>query len=358
MHVVLSGYYGFDNVGDEAILFSIITALRESQPEIKISVLTNDPQHTSDTYNVNAVNRWKMKEVSQVIKSADGLISGGGSLLQDKTGMKSIPYYTGIMRIAYWHKTPVFIYAQGMGPINHSLSKWLVKRSLNKASQITVRDEDSKGLLDRIGVRKTISLVPDPVMGLEASTYRSEWLQSRSDLKSFISVSVRDWPTEVPFQEKVAKALDQISQEGNSIVFLPMHGEHDEAASQEVSQLMSAESFIAPYDASIQEKIAIIGQSRLLVGMRLHSLIFSAINYVPFVAISYDPKIDSFASICDQPVAGHVDENNWNEDHIVNAAKQLLEDENTSRQKLKELVHPQQQAARNTAQMAIEVFSS
>ncbi|MBF6633431.1 MAG: polysaccharide pyruvyl transferase family protein, partial [Planococcus sp. (in: Bacteria)] len=91
MRIVLSGYYGFDNVGDEAILYAIIHSLKEYYPRIEIIVLSNKPEKTAETYRVKAVNRWSLKDIRAAIKSSDGLISGGGSLLQDETGRKSIP---------------------------------------------------------------------------------------------------------------------------------------------------------------------------------------------------------------------------------------------------------------------------
>src|SRR5699024_2185569 len=99
---------------------------------------------------------------------------------------------------------------------------------------------------------------------------------------------------EVDYKAEIAKCLDELVRKGKKVAFVPMHGEHDEIASKETAGMMKEESLIVPGDLSIDEKIAIIGQSNLLVGIRLHSLIFSAIMYTPFIAISYDPKIDSF----------------------------------------------------------------
>ena len=98
MRVVLSGYFGFDNVGDEAILFSIIRALRKLEPSVDITVLSNNPAETAATYGVETVNRWNIGEVRAALKSADGLISGGGSLMQDATSWKSIPYYSAVIK--------------------------------------------------------------------------------------------------------------------------------------------------------------------------------------------------------------------------------------------------------------------
>lgn len=107
MRLVLSGYYGFYNVGDEAILQSIIKALHEEDPTLELVVLSNDPDYTRKMYGVEAVNRWDIRAIYKEIKRSNGLISGGGSLLQDKTSIKSILYYTGIMRIARFFEEAV-----------------------------------------------------------------------------------------------------------------------------------------------------------------------------------------------------------------------------------------------------------
>ncbi|MDN4492139.1 polysaccharide pyruvyl transferase CsaB [Ureibacillus aquaedulcis] len=355
MHVVLSGYYGFDNVGDEAILFSIISALRKLQKDIQITVLSNNPESTQQTYGVGAVNRWKMKEVSAALKGADGLISGGGSLLQDQTGMKSIPYYSGIMQIAKMHKKPVFVYAQGMGPINKGISKLIVRKTLNKVDQITVRDEESKKLLENIGIKKSIGIVPDPVTGLDGSSFHSSWLES-AGLDNYIAISVRDWPTTVDYRQKIVDSLDQLAGNGETIIFVPMHGEHDARTSREFAELMKEKSLVAPADLSIEEKIAIIGQSKLLIGMRLHSLIFSSIFYTPFIAISYDPKIDAFAKIAGQPIIGHVEQDNWDGHQLYAQAKDILENRASLEASMKATIQPIQSQALDTAKMALDVF--
>lgn len=358
MHIVLSGYYGFDNVGDDAILLSIIQALKKWESDIEITVLSNNPTATEQTYGVKAVNRWKMKEIHQLLKTADGLISGGGSLMQDQTGMKTIPYYAGVIQIAKWLKKPVFVYAQGMGPINHSLSKLIVRKTFNKVEQITVRDKASQTLLTEIGVRKETKIVPDPVMGLNGGDFHCEWLDQESlTAESYISVSVRDWPSTIAYKEKIAHSLDQLVRQGEQIVFLPMHGEHDLKTSQEVAALMQEKSLIAPSDLSIEEKIAVIGQSQLLIGMRLHSLIFSAIYATPFIAISYDPKIDAFADIVDQPVIGHVEKDDWNGVTLFERAIAMLESYTTVRENMRHAVLPLQHEATATAKLAIETFS-
>ena len=291
-----------------------------------------------------------------MLKKADGLISGGGSLLQDQTGMKTIPYYCIIMRIAKFHKTPVFVYAQGMGPINHPLSRMITKSTLNKVANITLRDEASKKLLEEIGVKGAMTLVPDPVMGLDASAFRSAWLERQAFDGGYISVSVRDWPSAINFKQKIVASLDLLAREGHRIVFIPMHDEHDEKTSYELVHMMNEKALVAPGNLSIEEKVRIIGQSDLLIGMRLHSLIFSAIQTTPFIAISYDPKIDAFAQIANQPIIGHVEKDDWDGQLLFENAVDMLRDRLSTEQALRVQVSRLQIEAQNTAVMALELF--
>ena len=111
--LVLSGYYGFDNSGDEAVLQSILLALRAEGEAAGIRVepivLSGNPDRTRRMYGVEAVHRMKPTELLKAIRRCDGVISGGGSLLQDATGKLSIPYYLGVLKLAQWLGKPTYI---------------------------------------------------------------------------------------------------------------------------------------------------------------------------------------------------------------------------------------------------------
>ncbi|UCZ51441.1 polysaccharide pyruvyl transferase CsaB [Bacillus shivajii] len=329
MNIVISGYYGFDNVGDEAILYSIIQELKQDFPSITITVLSNQPEKTTQIYGVNAVNRWNFKAVFTAIKKSDGIISGGGGLLQDSTGIKGISYYCGIMWIAHLCNKPFFVYAQGIGPIKFYFNKKIVSHTLSKASLITVRDDHSKKVIQELGVKKDIDVVADPVLGMKLEERYSKWLQSMLKDDTFISIAVRYWRNSETFLGQIASGLSPIAESGIKLVFVPMHGSEDYSCSNEVvsrlSKTAQKNSFIAPHDLSIQEKASIIGSSQMLLGMRLHSLIFAAINSVPFASISYDPKVEVFTKVCGQKLIGQVDDDKWDSSDITNEIEKYQE---------------------------------
>ena len=166
--ILISGYYGFNNIGDESILQALVHNLREKIPGIEITVLSQQPESTAEKHGVISVDRKSFLGVVGAIKRCDLLISGGGSLLQDVTSKKSILYYLMIMWITKFLRKDFFIYSQGIGPITSSCNRKLTASTLKMASGIVVRDQASKELLVEIGLAgEAIVITADPVLGIE-----------------------------------------------------------------------------------------------------------------------------------------------------------------------------------------------
>ncbi|WP_373598489.1 polysaccharide pyruvyl transferase CsaB [Paraclostridium bifermentans] len=353
MRILISGYYGFDNSGDEAILKSIISDLREINSKIDIVVLSNDIEYTERRYKVKAVDRWNIFRIYKELKNCDGLISGGGSLLQDVTSLRSIIYYTSIIRIAKVLKIPTFIYAQGIGPINKSSSKKRVKKALDKVDYITLRDKESLELLRYIGVNKDVDIVPDPVMGLNIDDIHI----SKLDLDEYITVSVRTWKnSNIDFAKKIAKACDEISLLNKKIVFVPMQGKNDYNESCKIVDFMEQDAIVADYNMTIEEKIMLIKNSKLMIGMRLHSLIFAAISNTPMIGISYDPKVESFLKLINQKCIGRVDED-WKYEELLELSKYVFKNETSIKKDLEIYSNKLKNDSKETARRAINIFN-
>lgn len=358
MRIVISGYYGFENIGDEAILYAIIRSLKQFDPRAELVVLSNDPQYTREKHGVDAVNRWNIKQVAQAVKGADFMISGGGSLFQDQTSHKNIWYYAGVIRLARWLKKPVMVYAQGIGPVKYEKNQRLIKKIFQSVQIISVRDEHSRHALQTFGVSQPIQLVPDPVMGIDSSSLRSEWLSDRDITGKKLAVSIRAWSQDQSYLKKVAEALDKLAAKGYAIVFVPMHGSYDEKTSKQLKKLMHHDAHIAPSHSSINEKMAIIKESDVLLGMRLHALIFAAIGNTPFIALSYDPKIDAFTSIVEQTFIGHVNNKGWSAADIVVAVERIMENYTEEQNKLTELVKPLKKRSTHVIHELLEALMS
>ncbi len=165
--VCISGYFGFDNIGDEAVLQTMIRSLKAEIEDLEIIVLSDNPAETAAEYGVTAYDRWRWIELHKAIRSADLLISGGGSLFQDITGKRSLFYYLHIIKMAMRRKKPVLIYSQGIGPIESAWGRKRTVKVLRKAKRITVRDEDSAETLKAWGFRRgRVKVTADPVLNI------------------------------------------------------------------------------------------------------------------------------------------------------------------------------------------------
>lgn len=332
--VVISGYYGFRNSGDEAVLKSILDALAAQSQllgvQVQPVVLSIDPPLTASMYGVEAVHRMQPKAIMQAIRSSDGLISGGGSLLQDATGVKSIPYYTGVVQLARWLGKPTYIYAQGIGPVFRSWLKPFVKAAMRKSAYVSVRDPQSAELLASYGVdRGKVHIVPDPVLGLvpgaagqqraagaagQAGTgagYSAEVGGSagteaganRGEKLPVVGVSVRFWREDRRELDEVAAALASLAAARPvRIRMLPFHMPEDVEASRYVmagleGKLAGSELELVQPGEHPEEMLLEIGRCDALLGMRLHALIYAANRLVPMLGLSYDPKIDQFLKL-------------------------------------------------------------
>lgn len=357
MHIVLSGYFGFNNEGDEIILKSMVQQLKSHMPDVLITVLSNQPKKPTQIQNVKTVNRWNALEVIKTLKTSDGLISGGGSLFQDQTSLKTVPYYASIIHCARLLKKPVFIYAQGFGPLNHLFSRWLTRLTLNHTQAITVRDQESKELLTQIKVKKSIKVVPDAVFGLHVNYKKSSWLDNFYFEKPFIVVSLRNWSNMSHFKHTLPTTLDKVIDQGYEIVFMSMQGEEDENFAQSISSKMTNKTYHIPIDCPFEEKLSIISQSILLLGMRLHALIFSSLVSTPFGAFSYDPKIESFATQVEQDVLLKVSDDTINQDKLYQSILTLINERDTYKKSLIYHVNHFKAEAKKTTHLAFNIFS-
>ena len=309
--VLVSGYYGFGNAGDEAILIAIVDSLKKLKKNIEITALSADPLKTREDYGINAVLRTNPIAIIREISRADLVISGGGGLLQDVTSNRSIPYYLFILYLAKRLNKKVMFYANGVGPVFREMNKGMIKLVGNMVDLITVRDEQSKNELENLGVAKPpIIVTADPAFVLKpihderGYSLLNELNISLAKDRPRIGVSVRPWNLNKS-REIIAQACDYLAKSHNAdIIFLPMQYPNDYYESLEVMKLMKESATIIPEAMDPRELLWLCGKMDIIFGMRLHALIFGAMNKVPLVGLAYDPKVEYFLERVGQLSAG------------------------------------------------------
>ena len=306
--VVLSGYYGFDNAGDEAILGELVRAVNGMSPGAEITVLSKDPAWTEKHYGCGAAPRFSPFKVYRAIRRCDLMVSGGGSLFQDSTSTRSLVYYTSLLALAQRLGKRTYLYANGVGPVSRAANRRRVCQVAQRADAVTLRDPDSLEELRQMGVeREDMAVTADPVFTLPLPDPRraKEILQSAGIDGPFAAVSVRPFDAPEGYFERLAQALDAVYESrGLKIVFLSMQPRRDEPVSWRVADMMKAPAAVLSGDYAPQELMGIIGRAQVVLSMRLHALIFAARMAVPALGFIYDPKVASYLALLHQPSAG------------------------------------------------------
>jgi len=305
--ILVAGYYGYQNSGDDAILHSICHDIRQLEVESSITVLSNQPEVTQGEYGVESVNRFDFLQVAKAIKQTDVLLMGGGSLIQDLTSTRSLYYYLGILWIAKLYKKPVMLYGNGIGPIKKSYNIPLTRLTLNQVDIITLREHVSKDLLHKLKVKKPlIEITADPVFNLdlghiEESNEIFDMERIPRD-KKMVGVLFRSWTHEDSYTRKMAKVCDKIIEVYDyHIVFIPMKHPADLVVAFEIMKKMKHKASVIENRYNEEKLIGFMGNMNLIMSMRLHGLIYGALKQVPLIGFNYDPKVEYYAKELDIP---------------------------------------------------------
>lgn len=307
-NLLISGYYGFGNIGDEAILDTMVKRIQGAVPEAGITVLSANPERTRALYGIQAVERARPLKVLKAVWSCDTLISGGGSLIQDVTGRLSIHYYLMILMAASLLGKKVMVYSQGIGPIRKPVNRILTKWILNRANVITVREENSKTDLVHMGLRpERIFVTADPVIDMvcpgkalgEKLLTAAGMSEKTTEKRVAFALRSKDFRDQSAY-DALCKVIDTLLIQRCTLVFVPFHFSEDLEVIQRLKADYGDKIHALMERHGIQEILSVIHNMDLLVGVRLHALIFSAVAGTPLLALSYDPKIDYFMKAIDQ----------------------------------------------------------
>lgn len=298
MRILISGYYGFGNFGDETILRVIVDEMRARRPGDSISVLSADPVQTASTFGVAAIPRMNASAVSTAIRNCDVLVSGGGGLLQDATSLRSLLYYTGVIREAKRAGRKCAIFAQGIGPLDF-LGKQVVKRTCGDVGLAIVRDAQSAALLQPLVPRVHVEVGADPVfLAPENAPPPAREALVREGITDasgeIITVVVRKSSMLPRIALALAAGIDRMAERlGVHAVFVPLQRPDDvEAAIDVIRRCKSAPTLLGgPHD--LPAMTALLRRSAAVISMRLHALVLAARLRVPLLAIPYDPKVSA-----------------------------------------------------------------
>jgi polysaccharide pyruvyl transferase CsaB len=310
--IFITGYYGFGNTGDEAILMAMIEHLRELRPDLKITATSATPEKTAAAYNIESILWSDTLAMLEAVRASDLVVIGGGGIFHDYWGFNpnafltdhhwGISFYTAPAVLGALYNKPVMLYAVGIGPLLSEHGKKFTKAACGAATVITVRDEPSKQLLESIGVDPArVTVTADPAFGF--NTTRQDVELPPISAKPLIGVALRNWDVGIHpsfWEQEAAAGLDLfLADNPGHVLFVPFQRlegqpEDDLSVAIRVRSNMKHHERATVLSAALspQQLFTVLSQCDLVVGMRLHSLILAVLGNVPVLALSYDSKVE------------------------------------------------------------------
>jgi polysaccharide pyruvyl transferase CsaB len=298
------GSYGGMNLGDEAILTSLLFDLHRRRPDARILVFSRDPDHTRQAFPEVDTEPWRgvsRDRLATTLRELDLLVLGGGGIIYDTEARR----YLRLAAEAQEYGVPVFGYALGAGPLTEELDRGIARAVLQDAVEVTVRDEGSKVVLEEAGLRCPMTVTADPALLLDPEDFGCDELQNEGvpNGQRTVGMSVRE-PGRAAQQIDVDAYHQLLAHVGDflvqrldaHLVFVPMER-------QDIGHSHAVLSYMAAADRGhvlhgTYRPCQILGLMRhidLAVGMRLHFLIFAAIAGIPVLPLPYAGKVFDFA---------------------------------------------------------------
>lgn len=325
--LLVIGYYGDGNTGDEAVLTSMLRGVSAGRPDLRFVVpaYSADPTRLRETHGVDSFPFKDLGCMLDAVDEADLVILGGGGLLHDYWDPRpetaftqnhfGLSYYCGISWLAALLGKPVMLYGVGVGPLFFPSGRELTRDAAATAAAITVRDAASADLLRELaGENLPIEVTADPVWQLvPASGERLAALLAETGLagRRFLGVAVRNWNLGVDqarWEEQLLAGIEPFAAErGLDVLFLPF--QHARTGLQNdldlarglAARLRRVKGEVLERPVTPEELAGVLGACEIVAGMRLHSLVFACMTGVPFVALDYDPKVRLHARLLDPP---------------------------------------------------------
>lgn len=296
MKIVICGNYGATNIGDDAILAGILNLIERHTKDAKVTVISSNPKNSHEIprlpFGIRSFLKGGWGRTLKTIKECDLFILGGGGLFVDTK--KKAPLIWGLHAfIAHLYKKPVYLFSNSIGPLNSSLGKWITRKTLEWSKIISFRDTQSIKLAQKLLPGKNYKFTPDPAFALKPTNTRGE---------GKIIISLRDWTKNMNKDiEKLPKIIDKIARDNRlGVLLVPFQaeGEEDSTLLNKIIEQCEAKEYVSLYKGpyTYKDTLNLFLGAKLIIGMRLHSMIFGAITGTPIIAINYSDKVKNFMS--------------------------------------------------------------
>lgn len=300
--VLLCGYYGFGNMGDDALLRAAIVRARRAFWGAEIVALTRRGRGDEVRFGIRCVRRTDFYAIRRELRSARALIFGGGTLLQQDTSLRSLLYYTSLLRMAQRMGVRTELWGNGLGTRYSPFGERLLYGALRECNGIGLRDGESlrlaRSLLENDTVYEDADLAfnTPPACPKRIETLLCQWgllkreENQKNSLIPYAVVAVRGRERK-GYLRILREWLATLAAEGVKLVFVPMFPTEDRPLTH---KLCREHEGILAENLCAEELVGVMAKAQVVCSMRLHALIFAASAGTPFVGFGGEDKVERF----------------------------------------------------------------
>ncbi|WP_010270221.1 polysaccharide pyruvyl transferase family protein [Paenibacillus senegalensis] len=313
--IVIHGFYGAGNTGDDAILQAIVDHLydRLEDPQVTVLVRSRTTKAYYGRHPVQSVYGFEKAAVATAVAKADAILIGGGGLFQDYTGYeaaelfagakRSINYYAAPFFLAKAWNKPVMFYAVGVGPFHSPLAANMSSFILSSSDAVTVRDQASLDMARKLNIHQAV-LTADPALRLTSHISENavrKWAPSDffNAGHPLIGLNLRKWSFTSDGTPKCFTLLKQLADYSSAkynakFLILPFNlSDQEQSLAVRLAESIGRDkAHIVASDCPPDQLQRLIGQLDILLHMRLHASILAAASGTPTIGIAYDPKVN------------------------------------------------------------------
>jgi polysaccharide pyruvyl transferase CsaB len=286
--VLLAGYFGFGNLGDELLAEAAVKNLEMcGVSRDKIAMLSNSPKETKERFGIEAFNRWELSSVFKALGASRSMILPGGGLFQDASSARSCLYYWGLVRAAAAKRVPTAALGQSVGPLSGKISRSLARDAFSRCAYVAARDLLSADMLK--AMRISCETMPDPVMSLDVKNDAAG---------EAVLVNLRPTFGSDGYARPVLRAARTLAEGAYETVCVAMSGD-DAALMADLQRSGDLPRCEIATPKNLAEFEGLARRANAAVGMRLHFGILSVLSGLNVALSPYDPKVASFADAWD-----------------------------------------------------------
>jgi polysaccharide pyruvyl transferase WcaK-like protein len=326
--ITLLGNNAGRNVGDMAIMSSILQSLTSRLPGARFYIPSTSPEwtrrHYGRRFDVHALNvmpwtgslrllglpTFYALASSDVALICDGIIFGNRLFNPAFNYLITLVLLVPLARLL---NCKVVCYSCGLGPFPSAISRLLARWTINGCDLVMFREKESERLARDIGVHRPIEVTGDaafinpvasderaiailgglhiapgaPLLALNVTAYMDQWLPPDERLTGQADL--------IPI---VARAVNQARERvhGGFTPLLVATHPMDEAVCRRLAGLVDGK-VLCGFSLVSHEVQAVLRRCGLLVGMRFHSLVLASSVETPVMALVYAPKVRGYMQL-------------------------------------------------------------